>query len=237
MGIVLTDEAFGNQTTPYPSTVDGFPVGDEALGLLGQFIRAGVNRICQAIWTNETCPGRQTIDHVFYHDPKKLFEENRLPALYIWRGKHSHSRLGDDLYKITSTIEIAWIAEGAQEHHLVLRDPAMNAIAKAIESIIDYDSDPAWINTGDTGALAAVVGSSISAACGFSRIMPTEEAPQEFIFQKIEDAQPLPYYGFTMAVEVDESMTLANRTRYPSKLNATGSPNGAPSIKFVEDVQ
>jgi hypothetical protein len=227
---------FGSQPLPYPPTVDGFPIGDPALGYLGQYLQQTVNAACEQIWDNEACPGRSTINHVFYDDPQTLFDDFRLPAIYIWRGKSHNERRADDLYLRTTTIEIAWIGEGAQEEIDGDRSPAKAAIAKAICSALYADCDPSWLVNGETSPLALLQGSSLSDACGFSRVSPNEESPQSFVFQRIEGAAPLPYYGFTMNIEVDEYWSRANTTRKPAKLNASSTTNAATAVVIHEDV-
>ena len=223
-------DGFGDEKLPYARpTDDTLPVGDPALGYLGQYLQAAVNAACEAIWDNLACPGRQTVKHLFFHDPKKLFDDLRLPAFYAWRGKATRKRVADDLYLKTTTIELAWIGEGAQEETLLTRDPVMNAIADAVDVALRNDSDRAWTLPGETDPVALINGTSISDACGFSRLVPTEQAAQEFIFQRIEDATPTPYYGFTIAVEADEYMAAKAKSAIPSKLNAKLSTNAAPS--------
>lgn len=206
--------------------VDALAVaGDPALGFVLEFLKASVNSDCGIAW-DSVCIGRKPIEFTFAHDPKKLFDESRLPAIYVWRGKSRRSRLADDLYMRTSLLQIAWIQEpGEEELTIGRRDSMMNAIANAIDNAITGDRHSSWFLTGDADPIAALRGSSISDACGFSRFQPSNDGPQELLFQRVEEAAPLPYYGFVMEVECDEYQTKALQTKTPSKLVATISTN------------
>jgi hypothetical protein len=237
---VAAGDSLGATGFPVPEPTDGSVAGDPALGYVLAFLKSAVNSACGDMW-EVICPGRtetcSPILFTFARDPQKLFEDNRLPALYAWRGKSNRSRYGDDLYRRTSEIKLAWVNEPGQEDHLVTRDPAMNAIANAIDVALTGDRDPSWTIKGDSDPLAQLRGSSLSGACGFSRCQPTNDAPQELMFQRIEEAAPLPYYGFAMTVEVDEYQDkYGSWARYPARLNATQSTNGMPSVAIQQDV-
>jgi hypothetical protein len=233
-------DQFGAVTFPVPVPAAGTVAGDPALGYLLAFLRASVNAACGEMWES-ICPGRveprSPIPFTFAHDPKKLFDDSRLPALYCWRGKSKRTRVADDLYRRTTDIQIVWINEpGQEEHTVVIRDPAMNAISDAIDNAITGDRDPAWIVAGDADPLAAIHGSSLLDRCDFSRCQPVDDGPQELLFQRIEEAAPLPYYGFVMTVEVDEYQSKYATGIYPSKLNASAATNAAPPVPIRIDV-
>lgn len=198
-------DSSGALTFPLVATRDGQIAGDPALGYLGEFLRVSLNQRCNGMWNSPgVCPGRDTVANVFQHDPKKLFDELRLPALYLWRGKSTHERIADELFKRSSDIYLAWIFEGAAEAHLVKRSPFLNAVAAAMQLALIVDRHPLWLVDGDTDPKAATHGSSITGYCGWSRLQAAEDEPQEFIFQRIEPSVPLPYYGFQMRATADE---------------------------------
>lgn len=229
-------DTIGPQTFPLGSPEPLKTSGDPALGYLAQYLQLAVNAACDSMWGGDgVCPGRQTVGHVFMHDPKKLFEENRLPALYIWRGKSTRSRMADEMRKKTSSIQIAWINESASEDHLVARDNMMNAIADAIDMVISKDRDPEWKMPGDTDPLTVRRGSSLSKYCGWSRSQPSDDTPQELLFQRIEEAAPLPYYGFVMSVEVDEYQDHDDNDRfaYAPKLDAGIRANAPLTVATI----
>lgn len=232
-------DQFGALVFPAPEPETGFPAGDPGLGYLVAFLKAAVNADCGALWES-ICPGRGTASspvlYTFTHDPRKLFDELRLPALYVWRGKSTRARVGDDLYRRTTKVRVAWIHEPAQDEHLILRDPAMNAISDAIDIAISNDRHPSWVVTDDADPVAADRGSSLSAWCEFSRCQPTGDEPQELMFQRIEEAAPLPYYGFAMDIEIDEYPSRNPAGIQAAKLNATTTTNDGWVTKPVEDV-
>jgi hypothetical protein len=234
VGFVLTYDGYGAQTIPVQCDTNE-TVGDPSLGYIGKYLQAVLNDATGQAWSQNLCPNRNAVDFCFAHDPQLLFDESRLPALYVWRGKAAHSRKGDDLFLATTQIKIAWITESAQEEIAVSRSPMMTAMSNAIAVAINEDRDPAWILPSEVDPLALLKGTSISDVCGFSRFVPADSDPEEFVFQKIEDAQPLPYYGFVMTVEADEYYSPGNRTRKPTKLNATASTNGnAPNAIITQ---
>lgn len=232
-------DTFGALTFPIEQTYSsGTPAGDPALGHLAAFLKAAVNADCGELW-EEISPNRQAAQSpvlfTFTRDPRRLFEENRLPALYVWRGKSTRARVADELWKRTTKIQLTWIFEPRSEDHMTQCGPFVNAIANAIDNAITGDRHPAWSVTGDTDPLSETRGSSMSAACGFSRAQPTGDEPQELLFQRVDDAQPLPYYGINLEIEVDE-YEQKGATGAPAKLNATLTTNDGTSTKAVEDV-
>lgn len=214
--------------------------GDPALGYLGEFLAAGINAACFDDW-DSVCPGnadyRLPAKHVFYHDPKSFFEENHLPAIYLWREKETAVRVGDDLYRETWIIHVAWIMEGAQEEHRRLRMPMLKQLSTTIYDLINADRIPQWRHPLDVTAFDLRRGSSISNRCGFSRLQKAGTEAKELLFQRIEEAQPEPYFGFELTLEADEypepSMLYQ---RVPAKLNATESTNEGPDVSIRRDV-
>jgi hypothetical protein len=87
---------------------------------------------------------------------------------------------------------------------MALRNPFMNAIAAAIDNAITGERDPAWIVTGDTDPRAVTLGSHLLTWAGIERIQPTGDRPQSMTFHRIEQAQPLEYYGFVLTAQVEE---------------------------------
>ena len=224
-------DTLGIQSFPASAPATGQPAGDVALGYLLEFLKASVNAACDGMWSAQgVCPGRHTIDFTFHHDPRKLFEEGRLPALYAWRGKRRSEKAADNLWKQVSTIELAWVAEGAEEDHMVARDSAMWAIAGAIDVSLRRDRTPTWIVTGDTDVISVYRGSSLTHHCNWSQCEPAESSPEEFKFERIDGSSaPLPYYGFTTSLTVDEYVELGVNA-YPIALNAAAETNEAPPV-------
>ena len=233
-------DTIGAQSFPLGRPVPNETHGDPALGHLVEFLMGSVNAACGRKWDAQgVSPGRKVVAFAFTHDPKKLFEENRLPAIYAWRSKSVRSRAADELRKKTTTIKIAWIGEGASESQLIARDTMMNAIADAIDRAISKGRDPTWRIDGDTDPLATRRGSSLVDICGWSRAQPTDDAPQELMFQRIEEAAALPYYGFDMGVDVDEYQENedADRFAYPAALDAAVSTNSPLTVATISDGQ
>jgi hypothetical protein len=230
-------DTFGAQSFPLAAPTAGMPAGDVALGYLGQFLKAAINASCDRMWGHRgVCPGRHTVEKIHRHDPQKLFNESKLPCLHIWRGKATRSRFADNLCKKTTRIELAWINEASQEEHLIAREPAMNAIADAIDMAVANDRVPQWIVTGDTDPLTLGNGSSLSHYCNFSRCQVVDDEPRSMTFQRIEEAQALPYYGFVMGLEVDEyqSYDVSLRGHTP-RLDASQAANTTITVATIDE--
>jgi hypothetical protein len=104
----------------------------------------------------------------------------------------------------TTRIEIGWISEASQEEHFRARDTAKHAIVKAIRRALLKQRDPSWVVRGDTDPAATSSGSLLNSWTGFERIWPKQSSPKAFTFERLGDEKPLPYYGFTLGIDVVE---------------------------------
>lgn len=217
----------GAQSIPFAAPDGSLPAGDAALGYLGQFLQAAINRACRDLW-GAVCPGRETVAHVFYRDPTKLFEEERLPALYLWRGKRSRSKVADGMGTKHSRIEVAWITEPAQEEHMIERDTVSNAVFDAVDEALMIQRTPEWVVPNDTDAQASTMGSLINRYTGADTIELAEAAAKSLTFESIDgDGRPLPYYGFAFSIDVTERLELdPSLGAFPNTATGTYRTNG-----------
>lgn len=200
-------DTYGIQAIPF-AVVENFPAGDVGLGHFGLFLQAAINESCQTIF-DEYCPGREPAEFVNFHDPTKSFDESRLPALYVWRGRDKREWMAADIERKLSRIEIGWIAEPSQPAHLAIRDPLTNAIRDAVARAVFKKRCPSYVVTGDTEAVAATRGSLITTFTGFAKFAMSDGEPKSFNFDRVDgDGKPLPYYGFTFGVDVEEQLTI-----------------------------
>jgi hypothetical protein len=182
-------------------------VSDMLLQRLGAFLQAAFNRMGSTAWAVR-CPGRTVVDHVFYHDPKVLFEENRLPALYLWSGDSAREQAADDVLKDTRTIHIYWVTEPGQEEHIIGRAPFQNAVNKMLITALHRERDPAWVVSGDTDPLAATQGSFLPTWLGYNSITRGASKELELILgDKDGDGRSKIYYGIATSVVVEELVT------------------------------
>ena len=217
----------GAQAIPYAAPDGILPAGDVALGYLGQFMQAAINRACRELW-DAVCPGRETVAYVFYRDPTKLFEEERLPALYLWRGRRTRSKLADGMGTKQSRIEVAWITEPAQEEHMISRDTVSNAVLDAVDEALMMQRTPEWVVPGDTDVHSAAMGSLINSYVGADTIELAEAAAKSLTFEAVDgDGKPLPYYGFAFSIDVTEHLELdPSIGAHPNAAIATYRTNG-----------
>lgn len=219
----------GAQSIPFPVAVPGFAPGDPALTYLGQFLQAAINASVGTLWgSSGVCPGRDVVAHVFWHDPTQGggFDESRLPALYIWRGRRPARRTAADIRTATSRIDVGWIMEPSQEEHYRARAPMFNAIMVAIEDALATMRCKSWIVPGDTDPAAATSGSMLLTWTGFESITLGDTAPRAFDFGRVDgDSRPLPFYGFSTSLDVVEnhSVSLADRAPAAVQMDITAN--------------
>lgn len=217
---------YGIQPIPF-ANVEGFPAGDVGLGHFGFFLRAAINRALASAFDG-VCPNREAVRALYFHNPAQLFQENHLPALFVWRGKSKRSRLAADIRQGTSTIEVGWISEPAQESHMVLREPIAKAVLDAVDEACFLKRCPSYVVVGDTESLASTRGSLITTFAGFSTIEMGDGDPKVFDFGRVDgDGKPLPYYGFTFGVDVTEQLTIDPSVyNSPASIHETNTVNG-----------
>lgn len=197
---------FGLTQLPVESPGDQDVVSDLLLQRLGMFLQAALNRMGNDAWGSR-CPGRDVVAHVFYHNPEELFEQNRLPALYLWESDSAREQAADDVLKDTRTIQIYWITEPGQEEHLVGRAPFRNAVNKAIITALHRERDPAWVVDGDTDALAATQGSFLPSWLGYNSLTRGVAKTLELDAGVDGEGKQNVCYGIATSVVIEELVT------------------------------
>jgi hypothetical protein len=201
-------DTLGLLTLPAPAPVGTAAVGDPALSTLGAFLQAALNRLLAPAWAT-VCPGRDPVEFVYCHDPQTLFDEERLPALYMWRRSWDPEQADDGRIKRTSLIAIWWITEPGSSELLAKRDPIMNAADAAIALALRRGRDPSWIVAGDTDPMAATMGSLLVAQAGFDEVHSGPSTPlgRTLSFQD-SDGREVSIPGLITTITVVESLEL-----------------------------
>lgn len=201
-------------------------VSDLLLERLGDFLKAVLNRMGQTAWQSRS-PATMVVEHVFYHNPAEHFEENRLPAIYLWRSDSAEEKVADDVIKDTSTIQIYWLMEPAQEDHMVGRVPFRNAVNKMLIAALKRQRDPAWRVTGDTDSLAPTQGSFLPTWLGFNSMTRGASKTLELnLGERDGDGNPTVYRGIATNVVVEELITWDTTSfTEPAALDATINVN------------
>ena len=210
-------------------------VSDPLLQYLGDFVKAALNRIGNDAW-HERAPGRNVVDFVFYHNPQDLFDESRLPAIYLWESSSAQVQNADDVLTQARTLSLYWVAEPAQEAIQMARLPFRNAIGKALMSILKRQRDPAWIVAGDTDTLAPIQGSYLATYCGYNKLARGPARELSLDVRIVDgDGNRMLFQGVATELAVEEIVTFSNEPfTESSALDATITSNGA-EIGWVYD--
>lgn len=202
-------DTFGGIAFPIPVASGAYPVGDKALGVVAEYLSAVLNSKCGSAWSaSGICPGRPVVKRWFTHDPKYLFDDSKLPALYVWSGKSTTAFVASDIPSESRAINILWVIEGAQPEHHIKRAPIFNAIAKTIQWALRKGRDTSWKVLGDAEQYAATEGSLYMDHAGFSRVSRGISQPQELEVYIVDgDGRPMPFYGLATSIDVVEHLT------------------------------
>jgi hypothetical protein len=201
-------DVFGVLSLPAAAPGTGVAAGDPALTLVAAYLKAAVNRMAGTAWA-AVCPGRLPIEHAFINDPVTQFDEERLPAVYLWRTEIDTEQFNDDTTRHTSQVALWWITEPAQNDHLVLREPVMNLMGAAISAALRKARDPAWVVAGDMEALAATQGSLVRAHAGLVSMTCGKVVPIGRALEFVDaDGKPIPVPGLSTTLQLVEDLTL-----------------------------
>jgi hypothetical protein len=181
-------------------------VGDLALQRLGAFLQSSLNRMGNTAWRTRGASTANVVEHVFYRNPKRLFDERRLPALYLWRTSSKRAREADDLLKVTSRITIYWVSAPAQESHDIAREPFERAVDIMIARALHRERDPSWVVSGDTDPLAAAQGSFLPTWLGYSWLLKGDATELEMTAD-VHDGdghRSVMFFGLATGVDIEE---------------------------------
>ena len=217
-------------------------VGDMLLQRLGEFLKAALNRMGDAAWLQRG-GAHNVVEHVFYHNPQRLFDDQRLPALYLWRSTSDRRREGDDVCKVTSRITVYWIAEPAQEDTDTARAPFERAVDVMMARALHRERDSAWVVAGDTDPLAATQGSFLPTWLGYNWMLKANSSELELTKQVTDgDGSRVGlFYGLATGVDVEELAAWdSDLGTYPPALDATihGNPSegdDGPELGWIYD--
>jgi len=205
-------------------------VGDLTLQRLGQFLKAAINRNGNTAWrTRRGGATANVVEHVFYHDPKRLFDESRLPALYLWRSSTERRRESDDVLKVTSRITIYWVEEPAQPEVTIRRAPFAHVVDKIMALVLHRERDPSWIVSGDTDPLSATRGSFLPDQLGYNWMLKSGGSGLEMSAHVTDGDgdRDITFTGLATGVDIEELATWDTELyTYAAALDAEISQGG-----------
>lgn len=161
-------DTYGSLSLPVVVTVPG---GDPALGRVGSFLKSVINGWLTQAWGGTAvdpedrglqprtdAAGQLAVRNVFTHDPVKHgFNDNDLPALYLWRLRGSFEQREFDRRFDDSQWRCLWVFPPAPQEKQLLRDPWAQAVAKAVDSALYAGRYYGWVDTGDADITASTI--------------------------------------------------------------------------------
>lgn len=145
-------------------------VADPALGYLLQFFQTVANANCGAAWDAAGVSAGSVVQNAYAWDPERgPFNNDALPALYMWRGNANPPKwLAEDWLIFTTELQLRWVFPEFPEITIqASRDQFGNGLMTALAVILERMRDPSWIVPGDPDKLALTQGSSIAQWAGF----------------------------------------------------------------------
>lgn len=232
-------DTFGAIQFPVAVPAAQTAAGDPALTTLASYLSAVLNANCGAAWAaSGVCPGRNVVERAYTHDPRVLFDDSKLPALYLWCFKGRLEDIAADIAADIRTLNILWVLEGGQEDHQTKRLPMFNAVAKAVRRAVRIGRDPSWIVAGDTDPSAATEGSLLMEHARISRITVGPYQPQNVeIFITDGEGRPMPFPALAMSFDITEFLVDdPTRFTYPAATDVDIFNTADEQVGAVEDL-
>jgi hypothetical protein len=134
-----------------PASTTDAVLGDPGLTKLAAFLAAVINAEVADAWalaqpfpTSAQVPAVKT---VYAHDWNGFgFNENALPALFVWREKGKQEQLGEDWRSDVTAFHVLWALPAIAQEEQRARQPIINAVMKAIGTFIEEGRHPAWVD-------------------------------------------------------------------------------------------
>ena len=229
----MSDE-FGGINFPVAAPSGDEPIADPALRYLGEYLQAVLVAQLGTAWAARS-PGSGIVPdaHLFYWDPRSgIFDEGRLPALYIFEQSSTTARIADDYWEDRRQLAVWWCADFGQEIIECKRMPIINAIGKVIERALRLERDPAWVVDSDPDSTAASRGSNVFTWGGFTSAKREVMQPLSLdIVLPGADGRQMAIKGCATTIQIQEMSHRDPSTgNYPSKLDAGLSVNEATWI-------
>lgn len=159
-------DLYGLTTFPVTAPGTGEAVGDGALDVLLAFFKAAVNADAATAWDPRE-PGRPPVLSTFAHNPEQSFNDNTLPALFLWRsGRGQVSQTADGWFVQTSQLTLTWVMQSTTQAKAIVRTPFANALDKVLARAIHYGRHPAYVvdsDRADPDGLKTSIATSTSA--------------------------------------------------------------------------
>lgn len=212
----------------------GFPEvvspGDMLLAYFGDWLRRVMEFHCERIWQSVS-PNIPLVKRVVCNDPASDFNEQWLPALYIFRpGREtrevieSFEQVADDYRFQKGRVTVRWVMNTASLENRRIRDQLIDPIRKAIDMTLEIGRHPCWIHPDDVAdpinpldPKAATQGSSLLKWSGAAVIETDHSGPGQYE-HKMKPPAPSRFYE-----ELKMSFFVEELAQYD--LSIAGAPN------------
>ena len=141
-----------------PSGTDA--VTDKAASVLLAYLKAFLNAYAPTAWqsvfkSQDARIPTTPVNGSFVNDPATSeFNENQLPALFIWRTGGDDEYIGDDWRIFTDNWKLLWIFPTAVQGTQQARDPIITGLARLVSVALKRGRDVAYQKAGDTDTTA-----------------------------------------------------------------------------------
>lgn len=148
-------DLFGPLPIPLVDPASGEAAGDPLLTTLLSFFQDTLNSNASAAWSAVFTddPASPVVKTTYAHDPEdtaSVFNENALPALYLFRGDVKDPVwIAEDWQTQESALTLYWVMPViAVREKRVLRLPIINGIARVLNEAVEFSTDTRRVPTG-----------------------------------------------------------------------------------------
>lgn len=201
-------DTFGIEQLPLAAPTIGYPAGDRALGVLLGFFKAVANAKAAAAWNAQgVAPNVPVVKQARAYDPKRSFNTNDLPALFMWRSASTNPQhwYADDVLLDHSTVELLWVMPQIGQDIARARDPFIAGLAKVLNQRLEWQRDPSFVVVGDPDPRATTLGSSIATFAGYWSLLLKKWSATQFTPTMVDGHSTAQIFdAFSMTFELTE---------------------------------
>lgn len=189
-----------------PATDEQGVGGDPLLEAFGAFLGSYINSVLTAEWARVAPGSGLPVKHVITASVERaIFDDGRLPALFVYRQEDDSERIADELFQVTTRLHAVWVPPLSDTGLRERRAPMGNAVAKAIKHVLRLGRHPKWVALGDTDPSAAELGSVLMDRAGLSeepRALKTMFDPNVKV--KVEGVAPIEFDATLVIIQCVE---------------------------------
>lgn len=164
----MADEIGSLKFPPDPPT--NTPISDQLITKFAAYLAAYLNANLSRTWA-KLAPGddRAVRTLATASSKRAWFNDQTLPALYVFRHQMVSERRADALYWNATDLYAAWIPPKVSDEQREKRDPFIGQVGGAIQMAVRLGRHPDWIDAGDTDPEAPTLGSVLVTRAGLAK--------------------------------------------------------------------